>query len=167
MVNYLSTPVGEPIRKMATKVGLGVPMPLLAPATATWALPFAAYYVFLQNRITFHRVQSNTLMGDTADATKGTKDSLYVASRAQLNFAENVPLVLAVALLAELNGANRTYINSALGALFAFRIGHAEFGLLAQDSKGPGRIVGFYGTQAVLASLAGYTAYLIKDYWQI
>jgi uncharacterized membrane protein YecN with MAPEG domain len=46
-------------------------------------------------------------MGDTSDSSKGVKDPLYVASRAQLNFAENVPLVLAVALLAELNGANR------------------------------------------------------------
>ena len=46
-------------------------------------------------------------MGDTMDSSKGTKDPLYVASRAQLNFAENVPLVLGVALLAELNGANR------------------------------------------------------------
>jgi uncharacterized membrane protein YecN with MAPEG domain len=46
-------------------------------------------------------------MGDTTDSTEGTKNPLYVASRAQLNFAENVPLVLAVALLAELNGANR------------------------------------------------------------
>jgi uncharacterized membrane protein YecN with MAPEG domain len=46
-------------------------------------------------------------MGDKSDSTQGNSDPLYVASRAQLNFAENVPLVLAVALLAELNGANR------------------------------------------------------------
>jgi uncharacterized membrane protein YecN with MAPEG domain len=122
-------------------------------------------------------------MGD--NSAKGTQDPLYVASRAQLNFAENVPLVLAVALLAELNGANRygiseghyvtchvdhtsrTYINSALGTLLALRVGHAEFGLLAAESKGVGRIIGFYGTQTILASLAGYTAYLIKSYWQI
>jgi hypothetical protein len=38
---------------------------------------------------------------------------------------------------------------------------------MAEESKGPGRIVGYYGTQAVLASLATYTAYLIKGYWQI
>jgi uncharacterized membrane protein YecN with MAPEG domain len=44
-------------------------------------------------------------MGDNLE--KGIQDPLYVASRAQINFAENVPLVLAVALLAELNGANR------------------------------------------------------------
>jgi uncharacterized membrane protein YecN with MAPEG domain len=46
-------------------------------------------------------------MGDKSDSAKGNTDPLYVASRAQLNFVENVPLVLAVALLAELNGANR------------------------------------------------------------
>lgn len=61
MVNYLSTPVGSsPVSSMATKVGLGVPLPLLAPATATWAAPFAIYYVFLQNRITYHRLTSET-----------------------------------------------------------------------------------------------------------
>jgi hypothetical protein len=59
MVNYLSTPVGE-VNNMASKLGLGVPMPLLAPATATWAFPFAAYYIFLQNRIVYHRLQTET-----------------------------------------------------------------------------------------------------------
>ena len=61
----------------------------------------------------------------------------------------------------------RTYINYALGALFALRVSHAELGLMLQDSTGPGRIAGFYGTQAVLAGLAGYAAYLIKDFWLI
>jgi hypothetical protein len=111
---------------MASKIGLGVHMPLLAPATATWCFPFAAYYIFLQNRITFHRITSKTYecpiigilkdifsnmrdsyMGDKSDTAQDSKDPLFVATRAQLNFAENVPLVLAVALLAELNGANR------------------------------------------------------------
>jgi len=56
MVNYVSVPA----EKMATKVGLGVPMPLLAPATATWATPFAAYYIFLQNRIVYQRFATKT-----------------------------------------------------------------------------------------------------------
>ena len=103
-------------------------------------------------------------MGDSTDTTKGVKDPLYVATRAQLNFAENVPLALAIALLAELNGANRTYLNWALGALFAFRISHAEAGLMLKDSMGPGRIVGYYGSQGVLVGLAAYTAYLVKDF---
>jgi uncharacterized membrane protein YecN with MAPEG domain len=46
-------------------------------------------------------------MGDTIDSTKGTCDPLYVSSRAQINFAENVPLVLVVSMLAELNGADK------------------------------------------------------------
>ncbi|KAL5120341.1 hypothetical protein ACEQ8H_001631 [Pleosporales sp. CAS-2024a] len=139
----------------------------MKPGASGQALPFAAYYIFLQNRITYQRIKSNTLMGDKADPEQGNTDALFVASRAQVNFSENVPLILAVALLAELNGANRTYINSALGAVFALRIAHAEFGLMAAESKGVGRIVGFYGTQTALLSLAGYTAYLIQGYWQI
>lgn len=46
-------------------------------------------------------------MGDTTDSSEGTKNPLYVCTRAQLNFIENVPLALIVALLAELNGADR------------------------------------------------------------
>lgn len=46
-------------------------------------------------------------MGDTADESQATRDPLYVSTRAQLNFIENVPLALIVALIAELNGANR------------------------------------------------------------
>lgn len=60
-----------------------------------------------------------------------------------------------------------TYINYALGALLAFRISHVEAGLLIKDSTGPGRVVGHYGTQTVLVALAGYTAYLVKDFLQI
>lgn len=121
MVNYISAPVSD----MASKVGLGVPMPLLAPATATWAAPFAAYYLFLQQRIVVKRFGTKTYvdfygeqqypstnasgsaLGDKSGDSQGTVDPLLVCSRAQANFAENVPLILSVALLAELNGANR------------------------------------------------------------
>ena len=67
----------------------------------------------------------------------------------------------------ESNDDVRSYINYALGTLFALRVGHVELGLMAQGGKGIGRPIGFVGTQAVLAGLAGYTAYLIKDYWMI
>lgn len=92
---------------MATKIGLGVPMPLLAPATGTWAVPFVAYNIFLQSRITYYRLSSKVPLGDSTNTANGAKDPLYVATRAQLNFVENVPLALGIALLAELNGANR------------------------------------------------------------
>jgi uncharacterized membrane protein YecN with MAPEG domain len=48
-------------------------------------------------------------MGDNSE--KGASDPLYLATRAQMNFTENVPLALAIALLAELNGANK-YVNN-------------------------------------------------------
>lgn len=34
----------------------------LAPATASWAAPFAAYYIFLQNRIVYHRLKTSTFV---------------------------------------------------------------------------------------------------------
>lgn len=46
-------------------------------------------------------------MGDTIDASKGNEDPLYVCTRAQQNFNENIPLALIIAALAELNGAER------------------------------------------------------------
>lgn len=51
---------------------------------------------------------TTSFIGDkTKDSQGGAEDPLYVSTRAQLNFAENVPLILGIALLAELNGANR------------------------------------------------------------
>lgn len=129
-------------------------------------------------------------MGDTSDSKLGAKDPLFIASRSQANFIENVPLAIIVSLLAELNGANRygtqpnlpsttpppppnvhtltlnsKYINYGLGALLAFRIAHVEMGMLRPETKGPGRAVGFFGTQAFIAGFAGYIVYLVKDYW--
>ncbi|KAF2714129.1 hypothetical protein K504DRAFT_530979 [Pleomassaria siparia CBS 279.74] len=151
---------------MASRLGLGVPLPMLAPATATWAAPFAAYYIFLQNRVVFQRLSNKAYMGDSTDKSLGTADPLYVASRCQLNFIENVPIALVIALLAELNGADRKYINYGLGALLAFRISHAELGLMGKDSMSLGRPIGYYGTNAVLASFTGYLAYLVSGYWR-
>jgi hypothetical protein len=39
--------------------------------------------------------------------------------------------------------------------------------MMRHDGLGAGRIVGYYGTQTILAALAGYTAYLVKGYWQL
>jgi hypothetical protein len=38
---------------------------------------------------------------------------------------------------------------------------------MLKDSMCPGRILGYYGTQGLLLTLAGYTAYLVKDFLQI
>lgn len=41
---------------MTTRLGLGASI-LIAPATATWATPFAAYYLLLQHRVVQHRIK--------------------------------------------------------------------------------------------------------------
>lgn len=38
--------------------------------------------------------------------------------------------------------------------------------MMREGSLGLGRPVGYYGTQAVVASLAGYLVYLVKDFWR-
>lgn len=35
----------------------------------------------------------------------------------------------------------------------------------AEDYKGVGRPIGFFGTQGFLAAMAGYSAWLVKGYW--
>lgn len=76
MVNYLSTPVGT-TPQMVTKVGLRLPLPLMAPATATWALPFAAYYIFLQNRIVYHRLTTETYARGYASVSRSAISEGY------------------------------------------------------------------------------------------
>jgi uncharacterized membrane protein YecN with MAPEG domain len=83
-----------------------------------------------------------------------------------LNFLENVPIALIFAAVAELNGANKKILNYALGTLLVLRVLHAELGLRGQeDAIGVGRPIGYFGTQGIIAGLAGYCAYLVKGYW--
>ncbi|KAF2086323.1 hypothetical protein K490DRAFT_44723 [Saccharata proteae CBS 121410] len=155
---------------MPYQIGIGVPMPMLTPITATWTAPFAAYLVFLSNRVVYHRIQNERFMGDRISATNSPEnDDLYIATRSHANFLENVPLAFAFAAIAEVNGANRKWLNVAMAAFFAVRVAHVELGLTksfqGKKTIGPGRIAGFYGSQAFLLGLAGYSAYLVKGYW--
>lgn len=97
--------------------------------------------------------------------TSAKDDQLQIDIRAHGNFLENVPLALTLAAIAELNGANRRVLNAALAALFAFRIMHVELGLKVEGAMGRGRALGFFGTQAFLTGIAGYSIWLVKGYW--
>lgn len=92
-------------------------------------------------------------------------NDLQVAARAHSNFAENVPLAFILAGIAELNGANRRLLTGALSTLLVARVLHADFGLVRAGSMSAGRPIGYYGTCGVLGALAGYSAYLVRDYW--
>lgn len=82
-----------------------------------------------------------------------------------MNFLESVPLAFVLTAIVELNGGNRTLLNYALAALFAFRVGHVEIGLRSKDTLGYGRAPGTVGTQGFLAGMAVYATYLVKGYW--
>ncbi|KAK8055454.1 hypothetical protein PG993_000681 [Apiospora rasikravindrae] len=173
---------------MSFKFGLNNPVlvPLL-PITGSFAVPFTAYFTFLSARVVRHRLEGKQPLGDGSHKSKSSSSSsssrsstssrgssrgeqlsdskLFVASRAHQNFAENVPLAFALAAVVELNGGNRKILTGALGALFAFRVLHAELGMQREDALGVGRPVGYYGTLASMLGLAGYAAFLVKGFW--
>ena len=131
----------------------------------TWALPFSAYLALLSGRIVAHRLRNETSLGDKLSETTDEPDALTIDSRTHGNFLENVPLAFALGTIAELNGADRKYLNYAMAALFVSRILHCEVGLRSKGAMGLGRPVGYYGTQAFLAGVAAWSTYLIKGYW--
>lgn len=146
---------------VAVLVGLSIPK--LLPITGTFALPLSLYYIFLQLRVSVTRLNvDKTIEPKSSD---GPDDYLLAASRSQMNFAENVPLALAVAGIVELNGGSRKVLSAALSTLCVARVLHAEFGLMAKGYIGTGRRIGHIATQAVIGGLAGYATYLVKGYW--
>ena len=162
-------PIAQYHRYRANFLPVGLTIPKLLPITGSFALPLSAYYIFLQGRVSYLRVcteeyidGSSSSSGNEADHTK-----LRAASRSQANFAENVPLALALATIVELNGGSRKTLTAALSALVVFRVLHAELGIMAEKAMGIGRPIGFFGTQGVVAGLAGYAAYLVKGYWDL
>ncbi|KAK4691971.1 uncharacterized protein P7C71_g5146, partial [Lecanoromycetidae sp. Uapishka_2] len=155
---------------MSTTSTLGVPFPKMLPITGTWTLPFAAYLVYLSNRVVYRRLQKEKYIGDRyeegeASTSNDNPDPLLLDSRAHANFVENVPLAFTLVAIAELNGANRKVLNYAMATLFVLRIIHVELGMKGKDTVAFGRPVGFYGTQAFFAGMASYGTWLVKGYW--
>jgi uncharacterized membrane protein YecN with MAPEG domain len=84
-------------------------------------------------------------MGDRTPGSKDVvSDPLHTAIRAQANFLEYVPLALTLAVIAELNGADRRVLDWCLGSLLACRVAHVEFGLLWKGTGGWGRHLGYW-----------------------
>ncbi|QDS67811.1 hypothetical protein FKW77_007091 [Venturia effusa] len=135
----------------------------LLPITAKWALPLTIYYLSLALRVGKQRFATKTWMGDRSHGCQNVlTDPLHTAIRAQANFLEYVPLALILAGAAELNGADKSTLDLALGALLAVRIAHVEVGLLWKKppTGGYGRLVGFWGTSTFLVGVAGWGFWL-------
>lgn len=144
---------------------MGLTIPKLLPITGSAALPLSAYYIFLQSRVVYHRIQSEQFK--EPKASDAPDDRLAAAVRAQVNFTENVPLALLLAAVVELNGGSRKALTYALSALTVFRVLHAEIGIMSKGHMGNGRPAGFFGTQGVVLGLAAYAGYLVQGYWTL
>ncbi|CAK1364501.1 hypothetical protein CB0940_08177 [Cercospora beticola] len=147
---------------------LGLPLPL--PITATFALPLTLYYLLLQSRVVAQRVRTKTIIAQqttkpTTTSSSEQADPLFIATRSQSNFVENVPLALLLSAFVELNNGSQKILTIALGALTIARVLHVEAGLLVKGNKGRGRPVGFLTTLGVNLGLAGYGAWLVRGYW--
>ncbi|KAI1383115.1 membrane-associated, eicosanoid/glutathione metabolism protein [Hypoxylon trugodes] len=142
------------------------------PVTGFFALPFAAYGIYLAGRVGLARISQKVLLGDrtpqqsgdgTSIASNGWKtsnDPLQQATRAHQNFVEYVPLALVLAGVAELNGADPKTLRNLLATLLAARVLHADFGLRQRDAHGIGRPLGFYATAVVTVWLGWLSASL-------
>ena len=121
----------------------------------------------LSLRVVSERVRAAKYIGDsTGEVRSSGQDPLQLAGRAHANFCENVPLAIVLAAAAELNGANKRYLNYTLAALLVARILHVEVGLRAKDDGAAlGRPIGYFATTGIAAGLAGWSAYLVKGYW--
>ncbi|MCJ1407749.1 hypothetical protein MMC19_001820 [Ptychographa xylographoides] len=137
---------------------IGLPRLLFAPATGTWTLPFAACYLALSHRVISSRLKHQKFLGDrvvqkSSSDEQSDPDPLFLASRTHLNFVENVPLAFVLALVAELNGANKAVVNYSMATLLMLRVVHA-FGMQGPETVGIGRPIGYYGNQGWFAGMA-------------
>ena len=119
--------------------------------------------MFLSSRVVALRVQNEKFIENKS--SDAPDDRLQASIRSQVNFAENIPLALAVASIVELNGGNRKALTAGLSVLLAARILHAECGIMLKNNLGFGRLPGFLTTQAFIMGMSGYAAYLVKGYW--
>jgi uncharacterized protein len=116
--------------------------------TGLYAGMLALIVIILNARIGALRGKKNISLGDGGD------DEIIVANRQHMNFVENVPFILLLMTLAELNGAPAIYLHILGSALLFARIVH-PFGLHLDVLLKPARLVGAGLTLLVTLCLAG------------
>ncbi len=120
---------------------------MILPATLTAAAAAAIINIWLSIRIGAVRKASGISVGD------GGNEALSRRMRAQLNFAENVPIVLVLIAVIELAGAGGGWLPYVAGLFMLGRVAHG----LGMDggSKQWARVAGTLTTMLTLLGLAG------------
>jgi len=89
-------------------------------------------------------------------------DPLLVATTAHSNFLENAPFALILSACVELNGGNKKVLTGVLAAFTLARMAHIK-GIFAGTYRW--RADGTWGSMFVLWGCAGWSAWLVKEYW--
>lgn len=116
--------------------------------TALYAALQGLIGLVLLNRVGQLRGRTNISLGD------GGKRELIEADRRHMNWVENVPFILVLFAIIELNGGSRTWLHVMGVTLLAARLIH-PFGIDAEKMMLPQRIVGAGGTVIVTACAIG------------
>jgi len=127
---------------------------LILPVTLCTAGAAAVINFWLGLRISRLRLTEKIFVGDGGD------DRLVRRMRAQLNFAEYVPLILVLLALVELAAGTSIWLWGVGFALVLGRILHA-FGM---DGWGLGRRIGIALTMLTMLGLAAYGIYIGSQY---
>ncbi len=119
---------------------------MILPVTLTSASALAILTIWLMVRIGAIRRSEKILHGD------GGNPALTRRMRAQLNFVESAPFVLALIVAIELSGKGGNWLAYVAGAYILGRVAHA----IGMDSEGPAklRMIGTLVTMLTLLGLA-------------
>lgn len=123
---------------------------MLLPIALTTTGAAALINLWLGVRIGQIRIAEKISVGD------GGNLRLIARMRAQLNFAEYAPIVLALIALIELGVGSPFWL---WGVAAAFVLGRVLHGI-GMDGWMPGRQIGILSTMAVMLGLAGYAIFL-------
>lgn len=122
---------------------------MILAVTLTAAAAAAIVNIWLSLRIGALRRAHGISVGD------GGNEALQRRMRAQLNFAENVPIVLVLIAALEIAGIGETWLAYVAGAFILGRVAHA-FGMDGGKAE-IGRVIGVLVTLATQLFLAGVT----------
>ena len=126
---------------------------MLLPATLSAAASLALVNIWLSMRIGRVRTSEKISIGD------GGHDLLSRRMRAQLNFAENTPLVLILIAAIEIAGQGGMWL-MAVGAVYA--LGRVAHGIGMDGAAfGQGRMVGTLITMLTLLGLAAVAVLVV------
>jgi uncharacterized membrane protein YecN with MAPEG domain len=120
---------------------------MILPVTLTTVAAAALINIWLTIRIGALRRAYGISVGD------GGNEALQRRMRAQLNFAENAPIVLLLIAAIEIAGAGASWLAYVAGAFILARVAHG-FGMDG-GKAGIGRMIGVLVTLATQIFLAG------------